>query len=143
MRIKLQIILLAASTVFLPYGWIQRDPKFSVTGACLYLTALCINLMYLGLTSKKFKEGKPTTPADVTIFARIAKWLEGIIVVAALIVFVIGDEYTAVSVGIIWFGSVAAMFLSGIIIDFIADIPMRWTHGGWKVYRPKSKTKRR
>lgn len=38
---------------------------------------------------------------------------------------------------IIWIGSVFSYVMYGIIINIVADIPMRMGHGGWKFRRKK------
>lgn len=138
---SLKLLLLSISSIIIIFGWIYRDPKVSLPGSLLYSLALLFDLNYAIKEAKKYRDGKPIEKTNKTTIEILSQILQGLICVAALVVFIRQDQYTIDSAGIIWIGTIAIYYIIGEVARNIANIPLKMGRGGWYISRYKRKRK--
>lgn len=144
-----RIILILSSVILILYGWSIKNQLVSIIGAIVFLCALFINLYRTYLLSKEFKNKKDDGEISIqekdNTTSKIERGIEGIITIASLIgtvVFQDAEKIYFYPPLIIWVGIVVTYFLSGIIIKEVANIPLRMSYGGWKIYYPKTRRRK-
>jgi len=138
-----------SSVIFILYGWDLKDQLVSIIGAIVFLCSLLIKLYNTYLLSKEYRNMKDKEEVFIqekcNVILKIERGIEGTITIASLIgavVFQDSDRIYFYPPLIIWVGIIVTYFLSGIIVSEIANIPLRMTYGGWKVYYPKRKRRK-
>jgi Ca2+/Na+ antiporter len=141
-----RIILMLSSVILILYGWITKNQFISIIGAIVFICALFINLYKTYLLSKEFKNRKDEEEISVqekdNTTSKIERGLEGTITIASLIgtlAFQDAERIYFYPPLIIWVGIVVIYFISGIVIREVANIPLRMSYGGWKIYYPKKR----
>ena len=135
------------SALLLTIGLVIQIDFIVITGACFYLIAEIVSFISVIHLSQKYKRGEDILESGnnkKTVLKKVVGLIGGIILIAGLILLIVGIDsetepnYFVISGGIIWFGSIIILILSGIITKLITDLPIKWGYGGWYI-APKRK----
>jgi hypothetical protein len=132
----------------LAYGWLTPNPIFAKVGAIIYLLMSAFSLIGTYQASKQYRNGEwePENKKQ-TMIQILSRVLELTILFVGLFAMMIGqqDDKRGLLVAgiIIWVGNILVWLISGFIAQSVAGIPLRMTYGGWKVYRPHRRRRKR
>lgn len=143
----LVMMILAAAAVL--FGLLSRQAVFVTMGAAVHLLAGIAGLFHAYRVAKLLRgDALQENPEDAireiserSLSDRAAEWVDGAITFTGLVLVVItmdrDDSGFAIGGSLIWFGSVACYFVSGIIAREVGGIPLSMGYGGWKVRRDR------
>ncbi len=142
--LNIKAVMMIIALVILFIGFRPTSDSLLIFGGAVYFMALCLGVFDLYKSAKAFRNSKEIEKKKATFLLKLGRWVEGIILFVGLLLFA-DDESSkgsAISGSLIWFGSLSLYFISGLIIQVVANIPLDFTMGGWKPKRFKKYRKR-
>lgn len=126
----------------LAYAVVAHNGTIATLGAVIFVLALIPELFSIYKDAQAHRAASATGSENAHHGLRdvAEEWLGTAIVLAGLGLFVLGRELAPAG-AIIWIGTIAAWFLSGVIFSHVTGIPMRMGYGGW--YVPYRRRRRR
>lgn len=134
-----KIVIYAAVIAMLTTLWWSKLGGIPIIAACLFLVIEVVGLVECYKAAKAYGGGteKPEPEPEKGALDKAASALRGVIIFAGMILCAAQNAAGM----IIWIGVIVCWFASGVIVEHVADIPLKMTYGGWKVDRKRRRRK--
>ncbi len=129
----------------LTVGFFSKSDLLLILGGGVYFAALTCGIIDLYKSAKEFNKFPESRIEKDNMISKLGRWIEGIIMIGGLFSLLDkdGSKGTKIAGYLIWFGAIGLYFLSGIVVQLVAKIPLEFTYGGWKPKRVKKTRKQR
>lgn len=126
----------------LVYAVAAHNGTIATLGAVIFALALIPELFSIYKDAQAHRAGSASASENAHHGLRdvAEQWLGTAIVLAGLGLLVFGSELVLAG-AVIWMGTIAAWFLSGVIFSRVTGIPLKMGYGGW--YVPYRRRRRR
>ncbi len=129
-----KLVVISAAAILLAIGWFMDNVALSFAGVVAYGVTCLGEIVWqirASLYYRQSRDDKWNIPK--TKVEKVAGFLYGTVTVSGLLApFVAAHHKAAESGFVIWIVAVFTWFMSGIIAQSVAGIPLRMTYGGWK-----------
>lgn len=132
----IRLFLYVTSLLLIICGLSLHNEVINMIGAGLYISADILHTVQAYTASKQYRSGK--WDSSQSLPEKIIPWVRTPILLGGMLTLFAGS----ISGPVIYFATVILWAIDGIIINMIADIPMRMTYGGWKPDRRRRRKRR-
>ena len=112
-----------------------------IAGSIFYILSLCVGIVELVIISKKSGDDKPINKNKKSLLSKLARIIEGVVLLTGLTMMMFRENSKGLAIAgtVIWVGSILIYFLSGILIEAIAKIPLEFGYGGWTTKKRRTR----
>lgn len=135
---KLALYCLAGALIVL--GFLIPGVKLPIVGASIFLLVEVAQLFRDYQESKAYRNGN-WEPKEETRSNGAIEWARGIVLYGGIFASLVQGVGEAAA--ILWFGIIACWIIAGLIVQVVGGVPLRMTHGGWKVDSRRRYSKKR